>query len=132
MEKNIDIDVVTFQQAIDLCVLGFNDKTLCAYEIENQELYLCHLDEQGLYMPEKDIPAPFNSQVFRWFREKYDLFGIVHRLEHMEEYYYMWVIEGICYSSDWQTYEEAENACIDQLILIGKQQSNTDDTLSKQ
>lgn len=127
MEKNINIDVVSFQQAIDLCVLGFNEKTLCAYEIENQELYLCHLDEKGLYMPKKDMSAPFKSQVFRWFREKYNLLGGVYSNASG----WLWEIhdniggthrlgsdyEGDCeYSGAFTSFEKAENACIDKLI----------------
>lgn len=126
MEKHIDIqkDVVTFQQAIDLCVLGFNEKTLCAYEIENQELYLCHLDEEGLYMPEKDIAAPLKQQVFRWFRDNYDLFVVIDYdvrshirnkegkllYEHCKDRKYAGFV-----------YEEAESACIDKLIELVKQ-----------
>jgi len=140
MEKHIDIqkDVISFQQAIDLCVLGFKDITLCAYEIENQELYLCHLDEEGLYMPEKDLHAPFKSQAFRWFREKYQLEGILERsglwLWFKFEIYELYKDCKLmrCAKLEFNTYEEAENACIDKLIELAKQQSNTNDTLSKQ
>lgn len=139
MEKHIDIqkDVVTFQQAIDLCVLGFNEKTLCAYEIENQELYLCHLDEEGLYMPDKDILAPTKSQVFRWFRKKYKWVSIIFNDDGDIEYgnirfnYEIRVMtfsfkdltneENACVGQrDYKTYEEAENACINKLIELAK------------
>ena len=141
MEKHIDIqkDVVTFQQAIDLCVLGFNEKTLCAYEIENQELYLCHLDEEGLYMPEKDIAAPLKQQVFRWFRENHGLEIILrpdcfnHESKKLREYVIIsydksWKLEAIAEPSHFvrkgcfNTPEEAESSCIDKLIEIVKQQ----------
>lgn len=124
MEKVIDIkkDVVSFQQSIDLCMIGFNEKTLCAYEIENQELYLCHIDEEGLYMPEKDMPAPLRSQVFRWFREKYEIHGFII---HYSRVMFRWCIDSgddFAESIKLDTYEEAENACIDELIKIAKQQ----------
>ena len=134
MEKHIDIekDVVSFQQAINLCMIGFNEKTLCAYEIENQELYLCHLDEEGLYMPEKDMPAPLRSQVFRWFREKklHNTFPSIIQTRNWATLYR--IVEwhpgndstSIITSDYYDTYEEAENACIDKLIELAKQQDN--------
>ena len=148
MEKHIDIekDVVSFQQAIDLCMIGFNEKTLCAYEIENQELYLCHLDEEGLYMPEKDMPAPLRSQVFRWFREKYNLHYRITYYDPIKAIEFQADYQGFLYKtsaasfdgslylphqsywklkdSPYSTYEEAENACIDELIELAKQQDN--------
>lgn len=103
MEK----EFVTYEQAVALKELGFDE-----------ECFKTSFDFDITY--NLNVGLPLKQQVFRWFREKYDLFGLVHRLEHMEEYYYMWVIEGICYSSDWETYEKAENACIDKLIEIAK------------
>ena len=120
MKYEFEKDIVSFEQAIELCTIGFNEKTMRGYDIADRMLYICQVDEDGLYMSDKDIAAPTKSQVFRWFREKYDLFGLVNRLEHMEEYYYMWVIERECHSSDWETYEKAEDACIDKLIELAK------------
>lgn len=113
-------DIVSFDQALELCSIGFNKSTFCHYTIETRQLCLSSLDEDGLYMPDKDIAAPTKSQVFRWFREKYDYH---HTIQHNKKYI------GIAYSSvvnfsidEFNTYEEAENACIDQLILLAKQQ----------
>ena len=133
MDKEIDInkDVVSYQEALDMCSLGFDDKTLCAYETETLQLYLCHLDEEGLYMPEKDIAAPLYSQAFRWFREKYELYhSIIPKKSYPDDY-----VSGgefyavICgsngqddpyFSDDIYTYPEAELACLIQLIKISK------------
>lgn len=113
-------DIVSFDQALELCSIGFNKSTFCHYTIETRQLCLSSLDEDGLYMPDKDIAAPTKSQVFRWFREKYDYH---HTIQHNKKYI------GIAHSSvvnfsidEFNTYEEAENACIDQLILLAKQQ----------
>lgn len=114
----LEQDVVSFQQAIDLCTLGYDEPTLCAYDIDDHNLYLCQLDEEGLYMPQKDIYAPTHSQVFRWFREKYDAHMYPSRL--MRGIYV--VRYGDWDSEAFKTYEEAENACIDKLIEIVKQQ----------
>jgi hypothetical protein len=75
---------------------------------------------------ERHTPAPLKQQAFRWFREKYQFhpeivvqLGFKHWNAH------------ILPSGEWlkrptptgfKTYEEAEDACIDKLIEIAKQQ----------
>lgn len=116
-----EIDIVSFDQALELCKIGFNEDAFCMYEIENRQLCLCHLDEDGLYMPDKDLHAPTKSQVFRWFRENYDYH---HTIQHNKKYI------GIAYSSvvnfsidEFNTYEEAEDACIYKLIELVKEKN---------
>ena len=67
-------DIVSFDQALELCSLGFDIATLCMYEIENRQLCLCHIDEQGLYIPDKDFYAPTKGQTLKWFRDKYEYY----------------------------------------------------------
>jgi hypothetical protein len=117
-------DIVSFNQALELCSIGYDEPTFCMYEIENRQLCLCHIDEEGLYMPDKDLHAPTKGQVFRWFREKYNLKSCImfrHSMEDDKEYY-DWLILGqeVIYRH-FITYKEAENACIDKLISIAKQ-----------
>jgi hypothetical protein len=126
-------DIVSFDQALELCSIGFDTSTFCHYTIETRQLCLSSLDEDGFYMPDKDIAAPTKSQVFRWFREKHnmlanvysnasgflfeyhDTIGGTHRLDSG--------FTGDCeLSGTFTTYEKAEDACIDQLILLAKQQ----------
>ena len=111
-------DFVTYEQAKELFDMGLRVPiAIRGYVRQYGEMILTDNVYDGHYA----LEAPLKSQTFRWFREKFDLFGLVHRLEHMEEYYYMWVIERVCHSSDWETYEEAENACIDKLIELAKE-----------
>jgi hypothetical protein len=79
-------------------------------------------------LSEISIAAPLKQQVFRWFREKYQFhpeivvqLGFKHWNAH------------ILPSGEWlkrptptgfNTYEEAENACIDRLIELVKQEDN--------
>lgn len=119
-------DIVSFNQALELCSLGFDEPTFCMYEIENKQLCLCYLDEDGLYMPDKDFHAPTKGQVFRWFREKYNIIGIIEGGYTDGKNVFSYVIWRES-DDDWtddiyDTYEEAENACIDKLIEIAKQQ----------
>jgi len=121
--KSPEKDIVSFNQALELCSIGYDEPTFCMYEIENRQLCLCHIDEEGLYMPDKDLHAPTKIQVFRWFREKY---GLITSIRHNKfpdmsgkQYYFEYE-----YKNSYEryiTYEEAENACIDKLIEIAKQ-----------
>jgi len=74
--------------------------------------------------------APTYSQAFRWFREKYGLIG--HIRESWSFYNtmeYVTQINGIHVNhglpdkpvNRFDTYEEAENACIDKLIQLIKE-----------
>ena len=119
--KEPEKDIVSFDQALELCSLGFDEPTFCMYEIENRQLCLCHIDEEGLYMPDKDLHAPTKSQVFRWFREKYhDVlvkdYGLIPHFTMIQNMFLdsnkIWI------------YEEAESQCINKLIEIAKQQDH--------
>lgn len=118
--EDFEKDIVSFDQAIELATLGFDKQTLCGYDIADRQLYLCQVDDDGIYMPQKDLAAPTKSQVFRWFREKYD--AHIHPSRLMRNIYV--VRYGDWDSEAFTTYEEAENACIDKLIELAKQQDN--------
>jgi hypothetical protein len=104
-------DIVPIQQEKDLKELGFN--------FENEHCYL--KQKLGLFQVEE----PYNSfdlilfsQAFRFFREK-------HKLNHCIQYSgkdyvaYTHDVNGMTkYSFD--TYEEAELACLDKLIELVK------------
>jgi hypothetical protein len=64
--EDLEKDIVSFDQAIELATIGFDKQTLCGYDIADRQLYLCQVDEDGIYMPQKDLAAPTKSQVFRW------------------------------------------------------------------
>jgi hypothetical protein len=74
------------------------------------------------------IFAPLKQQVFRWFREKYGWYANLSSWIHEEELgtYHEYDIYGTPNSAHgwtpFKTYEEAENACIDKLIELAKQQ----------
>ena len=116
-------DIVSFNQALGLCSIGFDEPTFCMYEIENKQLCLCHLDEDGLYKPDKDFHAPTKSQVFRWFRKNYKIrFYIQSAMADSGEYFKLLFPDGEQRGTAYDTNEEAENALIDKLIELAKQQ----------
>jgi len=134
MNKNItsspEDDIVSFDQALELCIIGYDEPTFCMYEIENRQLCLCHLDEDGLHIPDKDLHAPTKSQVFRWLRNNYNLHAvIIPTITMYWTFKTMTVVEGMVEvppynhvdAIDYPTYEEAENAAINKLIEIVNQ-----------
>jgi hypothetical protein len=128
--EDFEKDIVSFDQAIELATLGFDKQTLCGYDIADRQLYLCQVDEDGIYMPQKDLAAPTKGQVFRWFREKYGWYSNLSTWIYDEEIgtYHEFDIygnkNGVYDGKYFKTYEEAENACIDKLLVLAKQQDN--------
>ena len=115
-------EFIPYEQALELKELGFNDLCLFYYG-NNEALRIYHQSEIG----EDLIGAPLYQQVFRWFREKYDLFGCIDlqvcnpshwfiRIDKIDinDYLYHSEDENIQYN----TYEEAELACLTKLIKL--------------
>ena len=95
------------------------EKEFIPYE---QELELKDLG----YVPEPIVDSwhslTLYQQAFRWFREKYDLFGVVEGKGYDHKRYYVYSINGKWHPSQpgLDTYEEAELACLQKLIEIVK------------
>jgi len=124
-------EFVTYEQALALKELGFDDiswfdNQASLYDVNGEHTMYTNYGVMYSGLSDGYIPAPLKQQVFRWFREKYDLTGLIHigsqefsfsvnkdghRISPLKEY--------LNYNG---TYEEAENACIDKLIEIAKQQ----------
>jgi hypothetical protein len=83
-----------YEQALELKELGFKKD-----------------NDFGLLYKGEDIPAILYQQAFRWFRDKYDLFISIM---HYENGY------SINDLRRFDTYEEAELACLKKLIEIVK------------
>ena len=115
-------EFIPYEQALELKELGFNDLCLFYYG-DNKALRIYHQSE----IEEDLIGAPLYQQAFRWFREKYDLFGCIDlqacnpshwfiRIDKIDinDYLYHSEDENIQYN----TYEEAELACLTKLIKL--------------
>ena len=125
---------VPYTQALELKELGFDEPCFAFYNTKVDESLsfvdlFGFLDEKiiddyyynslGLY-----VSAPTFSQAFKFFREKYNLLGIVG---YCDDYSgkFMSVIDKINIAIDYDmnakdTYEEAELACLERLIEIVK------------
>lgn len=134
--KEPEKDIVSFNQALELCSIGFDEPTFCMYEIENKQLCLCYLDEDGLYIPQKDFHAPTKSQVFRWFRDKFNLKQFVGwrpNVKKFDSHIVDMTLNGIEYAKSrgfkefnsdllFDDYDKAESHLIDLMIERAKQQ----------
>jgi hypothetical protein len=125
-------EFVTYEQALALKELGFDEECFKWYHnpdlLTDDELFLIYNNDNELF-----AFAPLKQQVFRWFREKYFLDCEIYLQEEIgHKFYHYLVLQLVRGNIEWKskntikfkTYEEAENACIDKLIEIAKQQDN--------
>ena len=117
-------EFIPYEQALELKELGFDEECLAYYD---EKLYFPYNDDiYGKFCTQpRDgaaCIAPLYQQAFRWFREKQGLYGFTYSstiINREEEKLYTNNIderEGISYD----TYEEAELACLKKLIEIIK------------
>lgn len=131
-------EFVSYEQALALRELGFDEPCLRMSEHrkiceEQAKPDGCQLHNLHCGYPDctKDksitpLPLPLKSQTFRWFREKYDYSHEIGKTYGGE---YIPYANGLELNTNnehfkwiYKTYEEAENACIDKLIELAKQQ----------
>ena len=111
-------EFVTYEQAVVLKKLGF-DEPCIGYYYNNK----IHFNSPGVNFvgPSGEQPLPLKQQVFRWFREKGYTTSIYSDGKDGSEWYFL-IKRGTITTNDnvFDSYEEAENACIDKLIEIVK------------
>ena len=124
MEK----EFIPHKLALELKELGFDEPCFCYYkngqlsgileEVINSEMRNVN-NEIDDY-----ISAPLYQQAFRWFREKY---GLVVAPQYFTGGFYCFTINNMKDTSksnrlftEFETYEEAELACLKKLIEIVK------------
>lgn len=120
-------EFVTYEQALAVKELGYNEECFAYYY--NKELSFGVRTSYG-----EVVESPLKSQVFRWFRDR-RILGEVRPIDDWNHWGFL-ISEKDCqspfyisYSTDmdfkeYYTYEEAENACINKLIELAKQQDN--------
>ena len=115
-------EFVTYEQAIILKELGFDEPYLGAYYHATKEFTVCdckvHHARGG-----HTVIAPLKQQAFRFFREKYGLYSWI-TMELGNKSTFCWVLSGehtiTQYAAYFHTYEEAEFACLNKLIELSK------------
>jgi hypothetical protein len=125
--KNLQKDFVPYELSLKMKQLGFDEP--CMYYVDEQNNsfiynFQTHPDEFIEWCGVTVISTPLYQQVFRWFREKYNLKGYVEPVEYLDGTpdTYHWSIFNNCNSgNDQLTHEEAELECLKKLIEIVKE-----------
>lgn len=125
-------EFVSYEIALALKELGFDEPCFANYTVILEDgIDWFTIPEQGItdktsfgssknynsksFEEEGTISAPTFSQAFRWFREKYDLNYVIVKAES-----WFYTINGCNTQEGFNTYEEAELACLKKLIEIVK------------
>ena len=111
-------EFIPFEQALALKELGFNVFFKdCYYDKKGELSYLMY--HENFANIKTHCPAPLYQQAFRWFREKYRINPIItcySELGNAWKYH----IPNEDGEQGFNTYEEAELACLNKLIEICK------------
>ncbi len=113
-------DFVPYQEALALKELGFDEPCVAFYEeFKRLSIGFNWLNEGGKNSNLQECTAPLYQQAFRWFREKYELYSFVFKFD--EGFGYETYKEGVTQTNEsFDTYEEAELACLKKLIDLTK------------
>ena len=118
MEK----DFIPYEEALALKELGFDGCSFGFYQSDRlrQEKILSGTQK---YMRKEDCKAPTFSQAFRWFRDNFGLYWPIMSKATPSNNLVYYIYHGRL-REDWngcfESYEEAELACLKQLIEISK------------
>ena len=103
---------VTYEQALALKELGFDEKVFQSFTLPDMDEFCKH---------------PLKQQVFKFFRDKFNQHSFIELVEDegIKYDYCLYVDKSPEECIDFgdgphNTYEEAENACIDKLIQLFK------------
>ena len=128
-------EFIPYEEALALKELGFKDHCICAYN--DSKILLAHYPQKCFYgyntsdcigldgLNEYEILAPLYQQAFRWFRGEYDLVAEIQAPDGKNGKWNPTIHKvygfGNHYDNDgFDTYEEAELACLRKLIEIVK------------
>ena len=120
-------EFVSYEQAVALKELLYGEhygNDYIAWYSSNKDFHYRNM-KSPVYPNHQSFIAPLKQQVFRWFREKHELSSWIYN-SNSDRYFYTILKSGRIVKDNQArtTYEEAENACIDKLIELAKQQAN--------
>lgn len=130
MEQQFENEFITYNSALRLCKLGFDslkrEPCLAYFNTSNSN---CDLESKDWWcLPQNDfqyaLSAPTYAQSFKWFRDKYHLYG---RVATNSLTCHFIVIENVTMDGtigkspravNCKSYEEAERLLLDELIKL--------------
>ena len=123
-------EFIPYEQALELKELGFNEECLASYichkevrfDIQEQSGIRWHSVKNSEFEGGEHCAIPLYQQAFRWFREEHGHNGVV---EGCKKHGFEWCIfpdmeHYIKPPNNFNTYEEAELACLKKLIEVIK------------
>jgi len=127
-------EFISYEQALALKELEFDEPCFSIYYSKDKSFSWHHHkdhtnDEPMLDNGEFNISAPLYQQAFRWFREQHDLYHVITIADLGKYETGNPDFQCVIYSKHpvlitdvikCNTYEEAEQACLDKLIKIVK------------
>ena len=121
------------KQSLELRNMGFDDPCFAFYRDSVNRLSVLLHKQPGAWQNSKtgsDYCAPLRQQVFKWFRENHNLDSEIYLNHESGSKFYHYLILSLDKNLiDWKsknvikfkTHEEAQSACIDNLIQILKE-----------
>ena len=114
-------EFIPYEQSLALKELGFDEPCLAYYDAEKVFKFpgttMCNRNFLDLLT----VTAPLYQQAFRWMREKHGVYSSIFFEDDTKYYYQFNDIDCIVtLNTGHKTYEEAEQACLDKLIVICK------------
>ena len=112
-----------YEQALALKELGFNEPCLSSWNFHTNELNFN--GQPSTFSSEDVIQLPTFTQAFRWFRERYNIIHKISNVHHpyIDKIQYSYNLDDSFPKTLFNTYEEAELACLIKLIETVKQQN---------
>jgi len=127
-------EFIPYEEALAMSELGYEYDNFGNYYIFNDGGTLAYDDDRHRILTDNpdvclgEISAPLYQEAFRWFREKYNLLHTVNidLSNNLNDKVYIYTIEDhlgniVDRSEEYNTYEEAELACLKKLIEIVNQ-----------
>ena len=120
-------DFVPYNEALELKELGFDEPCFGVFP-DGSKLVKINGEPRNWndnVINGETTSAPTFSQAFRWFREKCDLIGVILPYLIIGNQWYYKITNrnnssGLPFEEGFETFEEAELACLNKLIEIVK------------